>query len=57
MEISFASFADMNNSLNYEIPARLPDNINRVCTIDKKVYSSIHENPQSASVPVSSDKN
>ncbi|MBN2891259.1 MAG: alanine racemase [Bacteroidales bacterium] len=29
-EISFASFAEMNNSLNYEILARLPDNIDRV---------------------------
>lgn len=29
-EISFASFAEMNNSLNYEILARLPENINRV---------------------------
>ncbi|PLW98939.1 MAG: alanine racemase [Marinilabiliales bacterium] len=28
-EISFASFADMNNSLNYEILARLPENIDR----------------------------
>ncbi len=29
-EISFASFAEMNNSLNYEILARLPENIERV---------------------------
>jgi alanine racemase len=28
-EISFSSFADMNNSLNYEILARLPENIQR----------------------------
>lgn len=28
-EISFASFADMNNALNYEILARLPENISR----------------------------
>lgn len=28
-EISFTSFAEMNNSLNYEILARLPENINR----------------------------
>lgn len=29
-EISFASFAEMNNSLNYEILARLPENITRI---------------------------
>lgn len=29
-EITFASFAEMNNSLNYEILARLPKNINRI---------------------------
>lgn len=29
-EISFASFAEMNNSLNYEILARLPENIERI---------------------------
>ncbi|MBN2663587.1 MAG: alanine racemase [Bacteroidales bacterium] len=29
-EISFASFAEMNNSLNYEILARLPENIKRI---------------------------
>ena len=29
MEITFSSFADMNNSLNYEILARLPENIVR----------------------------
>lgn len=28
-EISFASFAEMNNALNYEILARLPENIER----------------------------
>jgi len=28
-EITFTSFADMNNSLNYEILARLPENIHR----------------------------
>ncbi len=28
-EISFTSFAEMNNSLNYEILARLPENISR----------------------------
>ncbi len=28
-EISFSSFAEMNNSLNYEILARLPENIDR----------------------------
>lgn len=28
-EITFTSFADMNNSLNYEILARLPENIQR----------------------------
>ncbi|MEA1973535.1 MAG: alanine racemase, partial [Candidatus Cloacimonadota bacterium] len=28
-QISFASFAEMNNSLNYEILARLPENIER----------------------------
>ena len=28
-EISFSSFAEMNNSLNYEILARLPENIER----------------------------
>jgi len=44
MEISFTSFADMNNSLNYEILARLPDNIERVCTIDEVEYSSIPGN-------------
>lgn len=31
-EISFASFAEMNNSLNYEILARLPGNIPRILT-------------------------
>jgi alanine racemase len=31
-EISFSSFAEMNNSLNYEILARLPENINRQLT-------------------------
>lgn len=46
MEISFTSFADMNNSLNYEILARLPNNIERVCTIDKVEYSSIPGNQQ-----------
>lgn len=46
MEISFSSFADMNNSLNYEILARLPNNIERVCTIDKIEYSTIPENQQ-----------
>jgi len=30
VEISFSSFAEMNNSLNYEILARLPENIERV---------------------------
>lgn len=34
MEISFTSFADMNNSLNYEILARLPQNITRTCGLD-----------------------
>ncbi len=29
-EITFSSFADMNNTLNYEILARLPENIERV---------------------------
>lgn len=29
-EISFSSFAEMNNSLNYEILARLPENIERI---------------------------
>jgi alanine racemase len=29
-EISFSSFAEMNNSLNYEILARLPENIDRI---------------------------
>ncbi|MCF8267133.1 MAG: hypothetical protein K9I69_03545, partial [Ignavibacteriales bacterium] len=33
-EISFSSFAEMNNSLNYEILARLPENIQR-CLDDK----------------------
>jgi alanine racemase len=33
-EISFSSFAEMNNSLNYEILARLPQNIER-----KLIYS------------------
>jgi alanine racemase len=28
-ELSFSSFAEMNNSLNYEILARLPGNIDR----------------------------
>jgi len=28
-EISFTSFAEMNNSMNYEILARLPINIDR----------------------------
>jgi alanine racemase len=46
MEISFTSFADMNNSLNYEILAHLPENIERVCTIDNVEYSSIHETQQ-----------
>ncbi len=32
MEITFSSFADMNNSLNYEILARLPENIERKLT-------------------------
>lgn len=41
MEISFTSFAVMNNSLNYEILARLPENIQRVCTIDDLGYSTI----------------
>jgi len=31
-EISFSSFAEMNNSLNYEILARLPENIDRTIT-------------------------
>jgi alanine racemase len=31
-EISFSSFAEMNNSLNYEILARLPENIERHLT-------------------------
>jgi len=31
-EISFSSFAEMNNSLNYEILARLPENIERKLT-------------------------
>jgi len=31
-EISFSSFAEMNNSLNYEILARLPENIERRIT-------------------------
>lgn len=31
-EISFSSFAEMNNSLNYEILARLPENIGRIIT-------------------------
>ncbi len=31
-EISFSSFAEMNNSLNYEILARLPQNIERTRT-------------------------
>lgn len=43
MEISFTSFADMNNSLNYEILARLPENIQRVCTIDDLGYSTALE--------------
>ncbi|MDF1576708.1 MAG: alanine racemase [Bacteroidales bacterium] len=30
VEISFSSFAEMNNSLNYEILARLPENIERI---------------------------
>ncbi len=46
MEISFTSFADMNNSLNYEILARLPAKIERVCTIDNIEHSSIPENQQ-----------
>jgi alanine racemase len=29
-KITFASFADMNNAMNYEISARLPENIERV---------------------------
>ena len=29
VEISFSSFADMNNTLNYEILARLPENLKR----------------------------
>lgn len=33
-EISFSSFAEMNNSLNYEILARLPDNIERKLKTD-----------------------
>lgn len=44
MEISFTSFAVMNNSLNYEILARLPQNIQRVCTIDDVGYSTNLEN-------------
>ncbi len=40
MEISFTSFADMNNSLNYEILARLPENIQRVCKIDNLEHST-----------------
>jgi len=43
MEISFSSFADMNNSLNYEILARLPQNIERVCKIDQMAYSTNDE--------------
>lgn len=46
MEISFTSFADMNNSLNYEILARLPGNIERVCTIEDIEYSTILPNHQ-----------
>ena len=34
LEISFSSFAEMNNSLNYEILARLPENIARQLTED-----------------------
>lgn len=30
MEITFSSFAEMNNAMNYEILARLPENIRRV---------------------------
>lgn len=44
MEISFTSFADMNNSLNYEILARLPQNIERICRIVNVEYSTIEEN-------------
>lgn len=40
-EISFSSFANMNNSMNYEILARLPQNIKRVCTIDDIEYSTL----------------
>lgn len=57
MEISFSSFADMNNSLNYEILARLPQNIERVCKIENLEYSTIHENPRSVSDPALSDRN
>jgi len=46
MEISFSSFADMNNSMNYEILARLPQNIERVCTIDDLEYSTSQGNHQ-----------
>lgn len=30
VEITFSSFADMNNTLNYEILARLPENLDRI---------------------------
>jgi alanine racemase len=41
MEISFTSFADMNNSLNYEILARLPKKIERICRIEQLEYSTL----------------
>lgn len=44
MEISFTSFADMNNSLNYEILARLPQYIERVCKIEQQEYSTFDTN-------------
>ena len=34
-EITFSSFAEMNNAMNYEILARLPDNIKRV--VEKEI--------------------
>lgn len=49
MEISFTSFADMNNSLNYEILARLPQNIQRVCTIDQVEHSTTPSSQSGAS--------
>ena len=36
-EISVASFADMNNSMNYELLSRLPERIERVVTQDKSI--------------------